>query len=99
MRKREQKDVYEYAMICKNIYRRDRQGSQKLVGGDCKVASETCVASAIAASIAYARVPNSKEHILLLGDTKIRSDAELMLNFGLSGYDADNPDPATVKTI
>jgi len=87
MRRREQHDMYEYAMICKNIYPGDNQWSQKLVGGDCKVASETFVASAIAASIAYARVPNSKEHILLLGDTKIRSDAELMLNFGLSGND------------
>ncbi|MEJ1963365.1 MAG: hypothetical protein WDO56_18140 [Gammaproteobacteria bacterium] len=53
----------------------------------------------LAASAAYDRVPRDPEAVLLLGDTKIRSDAELMLNFGLSGDDGDNPDPATTRLI
>jgi len=90
--------VFKEAHGLGDKYNEDNQWAKLLEGGRGST-YVTFEQFALAAALAYTRVPNSKEHILLLGDTKIRSDAELILNFGISGDDGDNPDPATCQTI
>jgi hypothetical protein len=81
----------------KDEYDKDNQWVKLLKGGFSGFT--TFQQFALAAARAYAHVPPSKEGQLLLGDTKIRSDAELMLNFGISGDDAAVLDPATCATV
>jgi hypothetical protein len=99
MRRREPKDMYEYAMLCKACYEQDNDWAKQLQGGILKFDVANVKAAAVAAANAYGRIPKDRDATLLLGDTKIRSDAELMLNFGISGTDGDKPRPETCAVI
>jgi hypothetical protein len=92
MRRRKPHDMYEYAEICKNYYADDNLWCATLTGGVSKDPPKEFYDNLLQAANAYGRVPNDKNATLLLGDTKIRSDAELTMNFGLSGFEGGDPD-------
>jgi len=99
VRRRTQKDAYEYAFLCKNYYTQDNQWATILTGGDTKEPPPEFDDAMAAAAACYGRVPKDPKAILLLGDTKIRRDAEYVLNFGVSEETPENVDRETVEMI